>query len=235
MLIGTLPRLLKRRLCLCIRNEPFRLVLEGVLREWHYFLQENPADSDLVLAEDGFPVGEEAPPVLWLTRSRSGEPGKLDLPLSMEELWANLESRFHKSPRNHIRTNPELPATLEMRNETDEILLTSLSDMGGRFNFHRELPPGEEMVLGLSISGRRFKLPGQVIYTIPTGELKDSGESQVGVVFIHRDKSTRELLREFIIRTCFMRVREGMAGDILREGLSHFDVSPAILREIESA
>lgn len=232
MLIDTLSRSLEKRLCLFVRNEPFRLVLGGLLREWRYSLQETPTGSDLLLAEDGFPVPEEDAPVLWLTRSRYGERGRVGLPLSLEDLWAHLESRFHKPPRSHIRIYLELPATLEARNETDEIRITSLSDLGARFELHRELAPGEELVLDLSIAGRRFKLPSRVIYMVPQGDLEGSGKAQIGVIFDKPDKGVRDALRGFIIHSYLERVREGMAGSVFREGLSHFDVPPEILGEV---
>jgi hypothetical protein len=232
MLTHTVPRSREKRLCLFVRNEAFRQVLGGILREWGYSLREDSAASDLFLAEDGFPVPGEGTPVLWLTRSRYGERGRLCLPLSIEQLWATLESRFHKPPRSHIRINLELPAALEARSETDEILITSLSELGARFDLHRELAPGEELVLNLRIAGRRLKLPGRVIYVVPRGDLEGSGKAQIGVIFHHPDKELRDVLRDFILRSYLERVREGLAGNVFREGLSHFDVPPGILEEI---
>lgn len=232
MLIDTLAGSLEKRLCLYVRNEAFRLVLGGLLREWRFSLQETPADSDLLLAEDGFQVSEENTPVLWLTRSRYGERGRLGLPLSIEVLWDHLESHFHKPPRTQIRIYLELPAMVESRNETNEIRITSLSEMGARFELHRELAPGEELVLNLDISGRRFILPSRVIYMIPLGDLEGSGKAQIGVIFDRPDKGIRDVLRGFIIHASLERVRGGMAGSVFREGLSHFDVPPEILGEV---
>jgi hypothetical protein len=232
MLTGTLPKPSEKRLCLFVRNEPFRLVLAGLLGEWRYSLQENPAAADLLLAEDGAPAPEDGAPVLWLARSCHEGRDRLALPLSLEELWAELESRFHTTPRSHIRINPDLPADLEVRNMKDEVRIVSLSEMGGRFDFNRELAPGEELVLGLTIARRRLKLSGRVIYVVPRGDLDRSGKAQTGVIFDHSDKSLRKVLHDFVIQTYLERVRAGMDAPIFMEGLSHFDVPPTILREI---
>ena len=232
MLIGTLPRSPEKRLCLFVPNEPFRLVLAGLLGEWRYSLQENPAAADLLLAEDGAPAPEDGAPVLWLARSCHEGRDRLALPLSLEELWAELESRLHTTPRSHIRINPDLPADLEVRNIKDEVRIVSLSEMGGRFDFNRELAPGEELVLDLSIARHRLKLSCRVIYVVARGDLEGSGKAQIGVIFDYRDKSLRKVLHDFIIRSYLERVQAGMAVNIFREGLSRFDVPPAILREI---
>ena len=233
MLTGILSKPPEKRLCLLVRNESFRLVLAGLLGEWRYSVQKNPAAADLLLAEDGFPVPEDGAPVLWLTRNGYEELDRLGLPLSLEEVWAELESRFYKPARSRIRIKLVLPAILEVRNEKVEISITSLSDLGGRFDLDRELAPGEELVLVLTIARRRLRLPGRVIYVVPRGDLDGSGKAQVGVIFDYRAKSLRKVLHDFIIQSYFERVRAGMAAHIFMEGLSHFDVPPAVLREME--
>ncbi|WP_027715329.1 PilZ domain-containing protein [Desulfuromonas sp. TF] len=232
MLIGTLPKPSENRLCLFVRNESFRLVLAGLLGEWRYSVQKNPAAADLLLAEDGSPVPEDGAPVLWLTRTRCEEQDRLGLPFSLEELWTELERRFYKPARSRIRIRLALPATLEVRNETVEISITSLSDLGGRFDLDRELAPGEELVLGLTIARRRLKLSARVIYVVPLGDLDRSGKAQIGVIFDYRARSLRKVLHDFVIQTYLERVRAGMDAPVFMEGLSHFDVPPAILKEI---
>jgi len=232
MLIGTLPGSPEKRLSLFIRSEPFRMVLAGLLEQWRYPLQENPADADLFLAEDGFPVPEDGTPVLWLSRSRHEDKrNRLFLPLSVEELWAELETRFHGALRSRMRIRLELPATLEARNETDEVLIFSLSELGGRFDWNRELAPGEELVLSLSIARRRLKLPARVIYVAPR-DMEGSGKAQIGVMFDYRDLSERKILNDFILQSYLGRARGGMDGTLFSEGLTHFDVQPAVLRKL---
>jgi hypothetical protein len=232
MLTGTLPKPSEKRLCLFVRNESFRLVLAGLLGEWRYSVQKNPVAADLFLAQDGFPVPEDGTPVLWLARTRCGEQDRLGLPFSLEELWTKLKRLFYKPARSRIRTRLALPATLEVRNETLEISITSLSDLGGRFDLDRELAPGEELVLGLTIARRRLKLSCRVIYVVPRGDLDRPGKTQIGVIFDYRAKSLRKVLHDFVIQTYLERVRAGMDAPIFMEGVSHFDVPPAILKEI---
>lgn len=232
MLIDTFPRAQQKRLYLFIRNEAFRRVLGGILQEWRYSLLEAPTALDLVLAEDGFDLPEECGPVLWLTRSRYGERGRLPLPLSIEELWSTLESRFHKPPRNHIRINLKFSAAVVVRGERTDVNITSLSDLGGRFEFLRELAPGEEVVMHVSPAGNPLPLSGRVIYVVPRGDLEASEKTQVGVIFDHLPLETRDVLRLFIIRTYLEKVRRGMSGSIFREGISHFNVPPEVLAEL---
>jgi hypothetical protein len=52
------------------------------------------------------------------------------------------------------------------------------------------------------------------------------------MIFDYRAKSLRKVLHDFVIQTYLERVRAGMDGHIFMEGLSHFDVPPAILREM---
>jgi Tfp pilus assembly protein PilZ len=232
MLIDTIPRSQEKRLCLLIRNEPFRMVLAGILKEWRYSLLEAPTPSDLLLAEDGFDLPEAFGSVLWLTRSRYGERGRLPLPLSLEELWSTLESRFHKPPRSHIRINLQTPAAVLARGEMADVQIISLSDLGARVDFCRELALGEELTLHLSIAGQPLTLPGRVIYVVPCGDLEESEKTQVGLIFDRLSQAIRDSLREHIIRTYLERVRNEMTGSIFREGLSHFNVPPAVLAEL---
>lgn len=232
MLIDTFPQVQEKRLCLFIRNEAFQRVLVALLNEWRYSLQEVPTASDLVLAEDGFDLPEECGPVLWLTRSRYGERGRLPLPLSIEELWSALESRFHKPPRNHIRINLQFSASVVARGERADVQITSLSDLGVRFEFLRELAPGEEIVVYMSPAGHPLALPGRVIYVVPRGDLDESEKMQVGVIFDHLSKEAKDILRLFIIRAYLEKVRSGMTGTVFREGISHFNVPPEALAEL---
>lgn len=207
-------------------------MLAGILKEWRYSLLETPASSELVLAEDGFDLPEECGSVLWLTRSRYGERGRLSLPLSFEELWSALESRFHKPPRTHIRINLQLPAAMLVRGELADADLINLSDLGARFCFHRELALGEELVANLSVADRLLKLPGRVIYVVPRTDLEASEKTLVGVIFDRLAQESSDSLREFIICTYLERVRDGMAGSIFREGLTHFNVRPGVLEKL---
>lgn len=232
MLFDTPPRSLEKRLCLLLRDEPFRQVVAVLLEQWGYTVLEAPTDSEMILAEEGCPVPEESGPVLWLTRSRYGERNRIPLPLSVEGLWSTLENRFHKPPRSHIRIGLVLPATVHVRDEVVDTAVSSLSDLGARFDFHRELVQGEELLLHLTVSGRPLALEGRVIYVIPHGDLDGSARTRVGVIFDRLPQEGREELRTFIVRTYLERVRARLDGSTFRKGLAHFDVPLALAAEL---
>lgn len=232
MLTENLHRPCEKQIALFVRSEPFREVLGGLLREWSYTLLEAPSPSALLLAEEGYPLPEESGAVLWLTRSRYQERNRLPLPLSVEELWGILETRFHKPPRRHIRTTLHVPVTVKAGDGVTESCFSSLSDVGGRLEFHRETVVGEKFRLLMAVAGKDLELQARVIYVIPGGEPGGRERTRIGVIFERLPPEDGDWLRAFIVRSYLERVRARMNADTFREGLSHFDIPLALLADL---
>lgn len=231
-MLGAPPQALEKRVCLRVRSAPFGAVLAALLEEWHYTVLDAPDDADLVLTEEGVELPEVSCPVLWLTRSRYGERNRLSLPLSLEELWADIEHRFHRPPRGHIRAALKVPAVMEVRGEEVAVVVASLSDLGVRLEVPLELVQGETLQLHLDLGGTLLAPEGRVIYVIPDGDLDGSARTRVGVIFECLPSVQREALRGFVVRTYLERVRARLDASTFRQGLAHFTVPVAVLTEV---
>jgi hypothetical protein len=231
----TATRIVSKRLCLHVRSEGLRAVLEGLLKAWHYHLLAEPAGEDLVLAEEGcLPPAPEGQ-TIWLTSSRYEARNRLPLPFALEELWSALENRFHKPPRNHLRMATHLPVMATVRDETVATCIVSLSDLGARFLFPCELVNGEELTLEGVLDDKPRRLEGRVIYVVPRGDLDDTGRSEIGVIFDRTPPETRTAVREFIIRRYLEQVRAALPEATFCDGLSFLRISENVLRALGRA
>lgn len=231
MLLQNVPRTCRKRLCLLIQNAPLRSFLSSLLRQWRYELSETGASADLILAEEDFPVPADEIPVLRLVRSGYGGRDRLPLPLCLEELWSTLEGRFHKPPRNHIRIQERFAARLDVRGQRSEVCLTSLSDLGTRFDYEQELVSGEEVEMELSVDGERFLLQGRVIYIVACEGGRGTERWQTGVIFDRTAQEVRNALRNGIIRIYLQKVRREIDEADFEEGRRFFALPPAALKE----
>lgn len=231
-MLETPPKAFEKRVCLRVRNASFGAVLAALLEEWRYTLLDDPSAANLVLAEEGVELPEASGTVLWLTRSRYGERNRLSLPLELEGLWADLENRFHRPPRSHIRITLELPVAVKVRGEEVAATVTSLSDLGARIEFPLELVQGETLQLDLSLNETSLALEGRVIYVIADGDLDGSTRTRVGVIFDGLSSEQRGRLRAFVVRSYLERIRARLDGSVFRQGLAHFSVPHEILVEV---
>jgi len=193
-----------------------RAILREILRAWHYqVVEEGPFDLLLVDREANLP----APPGPHLLL---GPGGTLGLPLSLDALWRELESRFHTPPRRYIRL--ELPREIEVRHggSGDFCNLASLSSLGARFEYPREVLRGERMELDLQIAGEWLSLGSEVIYCIPHGEWLDKPLIHVGVVFDRKDR-VQDKVGAFIVRTYLDQVRDVLGAGLFAEGEAFFE------------
>lgn len=204
-----------------------------MLAQWRYTLLETPAAGDTLLVEEGCQAPADASNVLWLTRSRCEGHNRLGLPLPVEELWRRLEVRHHQPTRSHIRIPVQLEATLQARGESTPVQVVSLSDLGVRFDFPRELVGGEQLALEMTLEGDVFTLAGRVIYVVPRGELGGTGKSEIGMIFDRTPQATRSRLREYIVWRCLALARRQVPEPLFRQGLDFFEIPQAVLERLE--
>lgn len=227
MLLNDLPRNRKKSLCLLVQNAPLRQFLDSLLRQWRYEMLDCPFSADLVLVEEGLAPPPGSGTVLWLGRCGAATEDRLVLPLSMEELWGVLESSFNRPPRNHIRIQYSYPVTVRVRGEKVATRISSLSDMGTRFDFDAELVNGEEIETELDVGQHSFCMEGRVIYVVPCGHDR---RFQVGLIFDRTAQKVRLGLRHFIIGTFLGKVEREVGEAAFSEGRRFFDLPPEALK-----
>lgn len=232
MLLESVTSLVEKRIGIITHSEGLAALLRGLLTQWNYALLDAPAADDLLLVEEGClaPVGHLN--VLWLTSSRYEGRNRLCLPLPMEELWRNVESRYHKPPRNHIRIAVQIPVAVHARGEIIPAQVASLSDLGMRFDFPRELVSGEELRLELVLDGDALSMAGRVIYVVPRGDLEGTGRSEVGVIFARTPSETHTRVREHILWRYLAAVRRETPEGLFREGLKFFRIPENVLQRL---
>lgn len=195
-----------RRVAVQIETPGFAWLLCGVLAVWGYEVVVDAKDAGLLLVEQAGGEGEELA-VLGLNGASGCK--RLDLPLALEALWVELEQRFHHPARQHIRVPLSLAVGAVGRNRYDEATLQSLSDMGGRLIYPRELVRDEGLLLRVPIEQQVFELSGKVIYCFPRGT---GDEFEVGIMFQGVAAEVRQLLRQYI-------GRQVLGGALAKAGL----------------
>jgi hypothetical protein len=205
----------KRRIALRIDNRGLQALLGAILREWRYqVVIDGPCE--LILTDEGIhPSADEGPAL------RLGATGPLSYPLSLEALWQALESRFHVPPRRNLRISLPLDIGVRQGSRREVCPLVSLSPLGGRFEFPREVARGEELEVVLPIGEAPLTFGARVIYAIPRGEWRNCPDYYVGVVF-DRQEEKQKTLRAFIDRSYLERVRLAVDQDVFCEGEAFF-------------
>ena len=204
-----------RRVAVQIETPGFARLLGGVLDLWGYEVVSEATAAGLLLVEQGGGEGEELA-VLRL----NGASGctRLALPLALEALWGELEQRFHHPARQHIRVALSLAVGVVGRHRYAEATLQSLSDMGGRLLYPRELVREEGLLLRIPIDHQVFELSGKVIYCFPRGT---GAEFEVGIMFQEIGGEVRQLLRQYIGRQVLAAALD-RAGEGAAAGLARF-------------
>lgn len=222
----------EKRIGIIAHSEALEGLLRGLLAQWHYTVLERPVGSEVLLVEEGcLPPGDDGS-VLWLTRSVDEGSNRLSLPLQLEELWRQLGRLCRNSHRNHIRIPVQLPATLRVRGEYLSIRISSLSDLGVRFDFPRELVNGEQLTLHVVLEGEGLTLVGRVIYVIPRGDAEGTARSEVGMIFDRMPQEKRNRVREFIIWRHLAQVRRQVPEPLFCQGLEFFQIPPAVRQRL---
>lgn len=222
----------EKRIGVIARSQALEALLRGLLTQWRYTVLETPAADDMLLVEEGCLAPADSNTVLWLTSSRYQGRNRLGLPLLPEELWRQLECRYHKPPRNHIRISGQVPAILQAHGDDTAIQIVSLSDLGVRFEFPRELVNGEPVTLLATLEGESLTMEGRVIYVVPKGDLEGTGRSEIGVIFDRTPQETRNRVREYILWRYLALARPQMPEELFCRGLEFFQVPRAVLKRL---
>lgn len=232
MLLET-PRSTSRTAVLLVGNEGLRLFLATLLETWQFTVIANPVPGCLALVEDGLEPPAETT-VIRLSPTGCSDSDCLPLPVSIEDLWGAMESRFHRPPRGHLRMAVRLPANVTVRGEERAVDLHSLSDAGGRFLLERELASGERLALTFTLDEIHFATPALVIYSFASGE-PSPGRFETGVIFTPGDRTFSSQLREQIILRYLQVVRSRIPGWAFATGLAQLDLSAAVHKALDHA
>ena len=206
-------------------------LLQSLLEQWKFEICDTDDSEVLLLAEEGCAVPVEGQRVLWLSRTEPEDRSRFSLPLELEHLWQILERRFHQPPRMHIRMNLEINATVTVGDETVSTTLSSLSDMGGRFTYHRELVREQQLVVSLQVAEQILKINSQVIYAMPQFSVAGS-DTKVGIIFQRVEKDEREMLRHFLILRYLEEVQKRMDRSRFTAALQFLALPPYVREKL---
>ncbi len=221
----------RKRIAVCTSSEAFTAILESLLRSWGVELCRRDDPSALLLAEEGhcdLMAGQNA---IWLNRSDEAGPDRIRLPVSIETLWQVLELNFHRPAREHMRIAVQLGGRVLLRGEWFATRLSSLSDMGARFNTEQEMVRGEPVTIELEIDDAVWQYHGQIIFSMAVGAV-DSGTFQSGVIFAGQNKETCDVLRSLLTRWHLEAIRYGMPRALFQDGLAFFDLTPEVVEAL---
>ena len=191
-----------KQVAVMTRSQQFNKLLTSILADWKFFAVEDVSKATVVFAERGLEVPGSDAKVVWLTPMPLGEGDFLTVPISLTELYLLLETRFFPTPRRNIRVNLEISVDLKVENKWLEGQMVSLSGRGGRLTCAREIPRGTELILEVKLNGETLRIPSEVIYCIPAGDMPSRLEPQIGVLFKPSDEAMFDLFKRFIEKSC---------------------------------
>jgi len=203
--------------------DDFGELLKHLLVSWGFEICDSSTPEVLLLAEDGCAEPADGQPVVWLTRSRYQGTDRLSLPFQIESFWQVLEHRYHRPPRMHIRMAVDLEATVMVDAETVTVRLSSLSDMGCRFSYYRELVRDQQAWLSLSLAGEEFRIDSSVIYSHYLTAASDN-EIRVGLLFRGITREQRDHLRSCLILQYLQKIGQEMDPARFRKALVNLDM-----------
>ncbi|MBW2504053.1 MAG: PilZ domain-containing protein [Deltaproteobacteria bacterium] len=187
------------------RNPVATRLFGGILREWGIEMAADPASAQMVFVERGIGAPVSRGRLVWLSSMPVRDGEYLDIPLSLTRLYHLLEQELFSSPRRHIRVPLQGAVELHTAHGLQSAELTSMSDRGCRLDCDRELAKGQPLVLDMILDRQRLRINGEVIYTIPAGDLSRTRKPKVGVLFSQIDQTLCNALRMFIEKTCVAR------------------------------
>jgi len=211
------------------RDASFEAVLAELLRFWGYRRVETPQEASLLLLERDL-----EPPLADKPALRLGgeEPAALCLPLAIDRFWGELESRFHRSPRKHIRIAAPFGVRVSFRGETHRSQTVNLTDMGARLSCPAAPQKDETLLVYLMLGKEVLRLTGRVIYLMPKEELRGWPSFDVGLIFEQAGEEQRLLLRDTILETYLVWVRESLGEKTLEAALPFFDLSKRVVEHL---
>jgi hypothetical protein len=220
-----IPRGMERRVCVQTADPALQQLLTALLEAWEFQLEPEATDGVLLLAEEGCCEAQVWQQVLWLSHSTYAASNRVLLPLVIEDLYVNLERKFHSPPRRHLRLSLELPARVCCRGENHASRLTSLSDRGCRVTLPRELARDEAIELEFFMGDHPIRLEGHVIYSFNRAGATLGSTYDTGFLFVHQGENECLRLREFILASYLERVRSGVSPETFTRVFDHFRLS----------
>jgi len=184
------------------RNPRFTALLSQILRLWKYPVTATAETAAVLLIERGLAAPATRAQIVWLVPMPL--PGELsfETPLSLTALYHFLEVEFYPSPRQHIRVALDEDVDLAIEGGWLAARLISLSDRGGRLDCPGELPRGQKLELVMQLDRQMLRLPAEVLYCIPAGDLPGHQQPQLGIQFKPIDAKVCTALRSYIERLC---------------------------------
>lgn len=214
-----------KNVCLHLANEPFNQLIKALLLEWGYRLTDDPTESPLLLMSDTL----ERPPgfnhCLVFSSSHYQDRHRLEVPLTIENLYLALENHFHRTPRNHIRINLEWPIRVRVRNQQFDSVTVTIADRGIRFVSPFELMHEEEIEIHIERDSEVYDLHARAVYSIGGKEIGRGDHFEVGAVCVPQSKEVRESIRSRIIGTYLRRVRPVLGSALFTEALRQLNLT----------
>lgn len=205
MLLGKKSKIDLKKVAVLTRNPAVTTLLGAILEDWGFVALTTPDQAAVTFVERGLEAPASSGRLVWLTPMPLNEGAYLEIPISLTRLYHMLEEEFFPSPRRHIRVSMNCPADLQVDGAWEETTLISMSDRGGRLRAKRELPRGSKVSVEVKLAGRVLRLPGEILYCIPAGDLPGRENPQVGILFKPLEESICSALRMYIEQTCVDR------------------------------
>ncbi len=213
-----------REIEIAVSPPVFREMMAELLTEWRYEI--GGAASAGVLENRGHTE-------LRFRSHRNAQISVLPLPLDLQTFWRLLEEEFHTPPRRYFRRSLILPILLDLGYEISEQAIKSLSELGARFDYSRELVKDQRVLLEAEVASRSINLEGRVIYAVPRKEVKGSIQMETGIVFDRLEQATRDLLRDFVLWGFLDNVSKKTGRDIFEEGSRFLEIPPGVRRMMD--
>lgn len=212
MLLGSKQSEIKQ-VAVITRSQQVTRLLTSILANWKFFAVGELSAAKVAFVERGVELPDHDVQIVWLTSMPLEEADFLTVPISLTELYLLLETHFFPTPRRHIRVAMEMSVDLKIGSEWLEGQLVSLSNRGGRLTCAQDIPRGTKLTLEIKLDGEIQRIPSEVLYCLPSGDLPSRLEPQVGVLFKPDGVEMFELLKNFIEKTCIERAcaREGIS------------------------
>jgi len=212
-----------KKVAIATSCDDFGEFLKHLLASWGFERCDSSSPEVLLVAEEGCAEPAVGQPAVWLTRSRYQGTDRLSLPLEIDGFWQVLEHRYHRPPRMHIRMAVALEATAMVGDETVTVQLSSLSDMGCRFSFCRELVRDQQVWLSLLLANEEFRIDSSVIYSHYLTAASDN-EIRVGLLFRGITREQRDHLRSCLILLYLQKIERQMEPARFRKALANLDL-----------
>ena len=202
MLLNKDKRQVSGQVSIVTRSPEATRLLSAFFAIWKIPTVEDLTSAQVVLVELGLSHGAPEENVIWLTPLPIENRPYLELPLQLPLLSRCIEERFFTTARRQLRVAMDLPVQIVTEGLRQEARLISLSGRGARLSCPGEFAKGQKLELDVVLGGRSLRLPAEVLYTLPAGDLSDHKDPQAGVLFKPIDLQIFEGISRFVECVC---------------------------------